>query len=157
MLTNADVWQARVEPALAYYEMAEDYLAMVRVRCYQAQHEPSDSARKAALDAAEELIESSAHAAAALYLAQHYEALERPRDAMRLFAKAGRYNHAVRVARVKGFDKDIKPLALQAPKRTMLETARDLHRRGEGGTRFACFTSTKVRILTRKALRRGRR
>jgi len=87
--------------------------------------------RKGALDAAEQLVETSGNVAAAFFLASQYEALERPRDAMRLFSKAGRYNHAVRIARAQGYDKELQALALQAPKRTMLETAAYLQGRGE--------------------------
>jgi hypothetical protein len=43
---------------------------MVRVRCYQAQNEASEEARSAALEAAEDLVETSGNLAAALFLAR---------------------------------------------------------------------------------------
>ena len=130
----------KLDAALNYYEKAEDYLAMVRVRCYQAQNEASEETRRVALEAAEELVESSSNLAAALFLARQFESLERPRDAMRLYTKANRYNHAVRIARQQGYDKDVLPLALQAPRRTMLETAAYLENRGDGNLLDAAVT-----------------
>lgn len=55
---------SRLDAALNYYEQAEDYLAMVRVRCYQAQNEASEDESKTAFNVAEDLIDSSGHVAA---------------------------------------------------------------------------------------------
>ena len=41
-----------------------------------------------------------------------YEAVNRIADAIRLFAKAGRHNQAVRLARANGIDRDLASLAL---------------------------------------------
>ena len=58
--------------------------------------------------------------------------MEKPREAIRLFSKAGRYKHAVRMARDQGLLKELLPLALQASKRTQLETALFLQAQGQG-------------------------
>lgn len=42
-----------------------------------------------------------------------YEAQDKPKEAIRMYSEAGRYNHAVRLARANGFDKEILSLALQ--------------------------------------------
>ena len=105
----------RLEAALNYYQEAEDYLAMVRVRCYQAQQHATPEGKQAAMDAAEDLVETSGNAAAAFFLASQFEAMEKPREAIRLFSKAGRYKHAVRMARDQGLLKELLPLALQPP------------------------------------------
>ena len=122
----------RLDAALNYYQEAEDYLAMVRVRCYQAQQQPTAEGKKAALDAAEELVETSGNTAAAFFLASQFEGMERPREAIRLFSKSGRFNHAVRIARSEGMLKDLLPLALQAAKRTQFETATFLEAQAQG-------------------------
>jgi len=122
----------RLEAALNYYQEAEDYLAMVRVRCYQAQQHATPEGKQAAMDAAEDLVETSGNAAAAFFLASQFEAMEKPREAIRLFSKAGRYKHAVRMARDQGLLKELLPLALQASKRTQLETALFLQAQGQG-------------------------
>ena len=91
--------QQRLDAAINYYDKAGDVLALVRVRCYQAQHDESAEARRAALTGAQDLVETSGNAAAALFLARQFETLGQPRDALRMYEKAGRYKHAVRVAR----------------------------------------------------------
>ena len=122
----------RLEAALNYYQEAEDYLAMVRVRCYQAQQHATPGGKQAATDAVEDLVETSGNAAAAFFLASQFEAMEKPRETIRLFSKAGRYKHAVRMARDQGLLKELLPLALQASKRTQLETALFLQAQGQG-------------------------
>ena len=91
--------QQRLDAAINYYDKAGDVLALVRVRCYQAQQDESAEARRAALTGAQDLVETSGNAAAALFLARQFETLGQPRDALRMYEKAGRYKHAVRVAR----------------------------------------------------------
>ena len=115
--------QQRLDAAINYYDKAGDVLALVRVRCYQAQHDESAEARRAALTGAQDLVETSGNAAAALFLARQFETLGQPRDAMRMYEKAGRYKHAVRIARSVGATQDLARLALQAPVGTMLEAA----------------------------------
>jgi hypothetical protein len=44
--------------------------------------------------------------------------------ALFFFEKAGRYNHAVRIAREAGLDTELAALALQASKRVQLDAAR---------------------------------
>ena len=66
----------RLEAALNYYQEAEDYLAMVRVRCYQAQQHATPGGKQAATDAVEDLVETSGNAAAAFFLASQLEAME---------------------------------------------------------------------------------
>jgi hypothetical protein len=46
------------------------------------------------------------------------------KDALFYFEKAGRYNHAVRIAKEAGMDNDLAALALQASKKVQLDAAR---------------------------------
>eukprot|EP00960_Hanusia_phi_P037600 753028-Hanusia_phi.AAC.2 len=108
----------KLDVALNYYKLAEDFMSIVRIRCFQRNFE-----------AAEEVVNESSSGPAAYYLASQYEAMERPKDAIRLFSKSGRYNHAVRLARECGLDKDLVPLAIQCNKRVMLECAKYLEER----------------------------
>ncbi len=49
---------------------------------------------------------------------------ENHKAALFFFEKAGRYNHAVRVAKQVGLDDELAALALQASKRVQLDAAR---------------------------------
>ncbi|EKX53449.1 hypothetical protein GUITHDRAFT_84428 [Guillardia theta CCMP2712] len=108
----------KLDVALNYYKQAEDFMSIVRIRCFQRNFE-----------AAEEVVNESGSGPAAYYLASQYEAMEKPKDAIRLFSKSGRYNHAVRLARENGLDKELLPLAIRCNKRVMLECAKYLEER----------------------------
>jgi intraflagellar transport protein 140 len=132
----------RLDDALNCYHHAEDFLSMVRVKCYQARNDPSPDVRASAMQAAEDLVDNSDNTAAAFFLATEYEALKQPRDAIRLFEKAGRHKHAVRIACANApeFDKELLRIALQAPRRTMLDAAAYLEGKGEPALLDAAVT-----------------
>ncbi len=46
------------------------------------------------------------------------------KDALFFYEKAGRYNHAVRIAKEAGMDTELVTLALQSSKRVQLDVAR---------------------------------
>lgn len=105
----------KMEQAETHYEQAEDYQSMVRLKCFKGQYKE-----------AETIATVHQNPPAAYFLASQYEAQDKPKEAIRMYSEAGRYNHAVRLARANGFDKEILSLALQASPRVMIESARYL-------------------------------
>ena len=74
-----------MELALQYYEMAGDYLSLVRVHCY------CDN-----LDKAAEIANKSGDRAACYHLARQYENIDNISDAIHFFSKAQAYSNAIR-------------------------------------------------------------
>ena len=96
-----------------YYNTSEDALSLVRVYCFNNE-----------LDTAGELVLESGDRAAAYHLAKQHELRGSPKAALFYFEKAGRYNHAVRIAKEAGLDAELAALALQASKRVQVDAAR---------------------------------
>jgi len=111
----------KLDSAANFYYQAEDWLSLVRVCCFKQNFPKAEEVINEAM--AKEPTPTTAYAAA-FFLASQYEALDRIPEAVHMYAKAGRYYHSVRLARQAGMDKDLVSLALQAPKKVMLDTAR---------------------------------
>ena len=62
--------------------------------------------------------------AAAYYLAQQHELNKNTNEAIDFYSRAGRYNHAVRLAQKSGLDNDLMRLSVMSSKETMLSSAR---------------------------------
>eukprot|EP00854_Cymbomonas_tetramitiformis_P005426 gene5426-6578_t len=74
------------DKALECYQTAGDYLALVRVHCYRGSFQE-----------ASEIAAESNDGAAAFHLARQFENQERIPEAIQFFARAQRYNHAIRL------------------------------------------------------------
>lgn len=60
-------------------------------------------------------------------------AAARVQDALSYYERSGRYNHAVRLAKTSGSDSELMSMALQAPRRVMLEVAQHFEGRNQLG------------------------
>ncbi|GBF91287.1 intraflagellar transport protein [Raphidocelis subcapitata] len=122
--------------ALNCYQRTGNHLAICRIHCATGN-----------LQAAEAAVASSKSPAAAFHLARIYEAAERPEDAVRCYALAGRHAHGARLAKRCGMLPELLALALQSPQPIMLDAAE--HLLAEGNAEGAA-------LLYRKAGRAGR-
>lgn len=102
----------KFDKALDYYQHARDHLSIVRVLCFHGK-----------MDAAAEVVHESGDGAAAYHLAKHCEEAGRTKDAVFFYQRAGRYNHAVRLAREHNMASELSNLATQASTKVMVETA----------------------------------
>ena len=109
--------------ALRLYTKTSDELSMVRVYCTLQNF---SSAADVALH--------SSNLAAPNYLAQQYENLGDVKSAIQFYSKAGRYNHAVRLAKEQPLDEDtaseIVNLSLRSSKAIMIDAAQYLDKKG---------------------------
>jgi tetratricopeptide (TPR) repeat protein len=95
--------QGRNEEALPLYVKSGDNVSAVRLLC--------DSGKlRDARDVAD------VHPAANYHLAQHYERLGKPKDAVALYAKAKCYAHAIRLAKELCLSDDLMALAMKCDK-----------------------------------------
>ena len=102
-----------MELALQYYELAEDYLSLVRVYCY------CDNLEKAA-----EIANSSADKAACYHLARQYENVDNINEAIHFFSKAQAYSNAIRICKEQGFNEQLWSLAILAGPNEKLDAAK---------------------------------
>ena len=107
------------DKALDYYQHAKDHLATVRILCFHNK-----------LEAAAEVVAQSSDAAAAYHLAKACEERGQVKEAVQFFQRAGRSNHAVRLAKEHGMASELRLLAQQAPPKVMAEAAEHLEQRG---------------------------
>mmetsp|Transcript_19068 Transcript_19068/g.64920 ORF Transcript_19068/g.64920 Transcript_19068/m.64920 type:complete len:1396 (+) Transcript_19068:174-4361(+) len=114
--------------ALTHYSAAEDWLSLVRVHCFREDYE-----------AAMQLVVDSGDVAGAFHLARQFEAQDRVPEAVQYFTRAKRFSHAVRLAKQFGMDQELVNLALQADKRTMLDTALYLEEKGDADKAVMLF------------------
>ncbi len=106
-----------MELALQYYELAEDYLSLVRVHCY------CDNLEKAA-----EIANSSGDKAACYHLARQYENMDNISNAIHFFSKASAYSNAIRICKEQGYADHIWNLALLASNNEKLDAAKYFER-----------------------------
>ena len=102
-----------MEAALHYYEVAEDYLSLVRVYCY------CENLEKAA-----EIANSSGNRAACYHLARQYENMDEISSAITFFSKAQAYSNAIRICKDHGFDDHVWNLSLLASPQEKLDAAK---------------------------------
>ena len=106
--------------ARQYYTRAKDYLALVRVHCHDKDYE-----------AAADVVLQTSNKSASYFLAQQHELNENVNDAIDFYSRAGRYNHAVRLAQKSGLDHDLMRLSVMSSKETMLSSARYFEAKGD--------------------------
>ena len=94
-----------MELALQYYEMAEDYLSLVRVYSY------CDNLEKAA-----EIANMSGDKAACYHLARQYENIDNIAEAIHFFSKAQAYSNAIRICKEQGYTEQLWNMAVLGEK-----------------------------------------
>ena len=102
-----------LDKALRYYNLAADAVSLVRVYCYNRE-----------FGMAAEIVAESNDPAAAYHLARQHETSGNMGEAMDYYVKAGRYNHAVRLAKESGADSELMQMALQSTKDVMVDAAK---------------------------------
>ncbi|TRY69166.1 hypothetical protein TCAL_05644 [Tigriopus californicus] len=102
-----------MEMALQFYELAEDYLSLVRVHCYCEN-----------LEKASEIANSSGDRAACYHLARQFENMDDIQSAIHFFTKAQAYSNAIRICKEQGYDDHIWNLALLASPNEKLDAAK---------------------------------
>ena len=95
-----------MELALQYYEMAEDYLSLVRVYSY------CDNLEKAA-----EIANMSGDKAACYHLARQYENIDNIAEAIHFFSKAQAYSNAIRICKEQGYTEQLWNMAVLGKKK----------------------------------------
>eukprot|EP00873_Tetraselmis_striata_P011387 jgi/Tetstr1/431651/TSEL_021180.t1 len=110
------------EEARKQYEAAGDYLAVVRLLCFQGD-----------MDAALTVVSDSKDPAAAFHLGRQMEAQDKVKEAVMYYSRSKRYSHAVRLAKKHGMVRELMNLALQSTQRVMIDTANYFEQRGEFG------------------------
>ena len=110
----------RYDRANKYYARAQDYLSLVRVCCYKGDYP------KAA-----EIVTESNDKSAAYHLARQLESKTEFEDAIEYYAKAGCYNHSIRLARKTGMDGELMRYAMKSTRSLMLECAQHFEKKGE--------------------------
>ena len=101
-----------MELALQYYEMAEDYLSLVRVYSY------CDNLEKAA-----EIANMSGDKAACYHLARQYENIDNITDAIHFFSKAQAYSNAIRICKEQGYTEQLWNMAVLGKKHALKKYA----------------------------------
>ncbi|XP_053550522.1 intraflagellar transport protein 140 homolog [Bombina bombina] len=109
-----------LESALKYYEMAQDYLSLVRVHCYLGN-----------IQTAAEIANETGDRAASYHLARHYETEGEIKQAVHFYTRARAFNTAIRLCKENNLDDQLMNLALLSNPEDMMEAARYYEERGE--------------------------
>lgn len=96
-----------------YYEIAQDYLSLVRVFCFLGE-----------IDKAGEICNETGDRAACYQLARQYETQGVIKQAINFFTRSGTYGNAIRLCKEHGFEDQILNLALLGQPEDMIEAAR---------------------------------
>ncbi|XDB64126.1 hypothetical protein ABFV05_017742 [Capra hircus] len=112
--------QAKMDAALHYYELAQDYFSLVRVHCFQGN-----------IQRAAEIASETGNWAASYHLARQYESQNEVRQAVHFYTRAQAFNNAIRLCKEHGLDDQLMNLALLSSPEDMLEAARYYEERGE--------------------------
>ncbi|XP_062955109.1 intraflagellar transport protein 140 homolog isoform X2 [Cynocephalus volans] len=112
--------QAKMNAALRYYELAQDYFSLVRIYCFQG------NIQKAA-----EIANETGNWAAAYHLARQYENQEEVQQAVHFYTRAQAFNNAIRLCKENGLDDQLMNLALLSSPEDMTEAARYYEEKGE--------------------------
>jgi len=102
-----------MDTALQYYEIAKEYLSMVRVLCY------CDKVERAA-----DLCNEVGDKAACYHLARQYDSNGDVKNAIHYFSRAHSYSNAIRLAKENELDHELVGLALLSTQENMLDCAR---------------------------------
>jgi intraflagellar transport protein 140 len=110
-----------LDAAMKYYQRAGDTLSQVRIHCF----------RRCFDDAAEAAFMAGPQdKAAAYHLARQHEQHGNIKEAINFYTRAGRYNHAVRIAKRAGLDEELAQLASVSPKDAQADAARHFEQSG---------------------------
>uniref|UniRef100_A0AAA9RV10 Intraflagellar transport 140 n=1 Tax=Bos taurus TaxID=9913 RepID=A0AAA9RV10_BOVIN len=112
--------QAKMDAALHYYELAQDYFSLVRIHCFQGN-----------IQRAAEIASETGNWAASYHLARQYESQNEVRQAVHFYTRAQAFNNAIRLCKEHGLDDQLMNLALLSSPEDMLEAARYYEERGE--------------------------
>ncbi|KAM9817055.1 intraflagellar transport protein 140 homolog [Neosynchiropus ocellatus] len=111
--------QSDLDSALRFYELAQDYLSLVRVHCYMGD-----------VQMASEIANNTGDRAASYHLARHYEGHDDIRQAVHFYTRAQAYNNAIRLCKENSLDDQLMNLALLSNPEDMMEAARYYEERG---------------------------
>ncbi|KAJ3415634.1 hypothetical protein HDV05_004510 [Chytridiales sp. JEL 0842] len=106
--------------AAKFYQDAEDSLSMVRLNCYNGK-----------ISQAIDVCNSSENAAAAYFIARHYEKEGKIADAVEFYGKAKCYPQAIRLAKENNLINQLINFALQGTPDAMLDVASYLESSGQ--------------------------
>eukprot|EP00079_Xenopus_tropicalis_P029812 XP_012825483.1 PREDICTED: intraflagellar transport protein 140 homolog isoform X1 [Xenopus tropicalis] len=112
--------QSNLDAALKYYEMAQDYLSLVRVHCFLGN-----------IQRAAEIANETGNGAASYHLARHYESQEEVKQAVHFYTRAQAYNNGIRLCKENNMDDQLMNLALLSSPEDMMEAARYYEEKGE--------------------------
>ncbi|XP_075035600.1 intraflagellar transport protein 140 homolog [Mixophyes fleayi] len=112
--------QSDMDTALKYYEMAQDYLSLVRVHCFLR------NIQKAA-----EIANETGNLAASYHLARQYESQGDLKQAVHFYTRAQAYNNAIRLCKENNLDDQLMNLALLSTPEDMMGAARYYEEKGE--------------------------
>ncbi|KAG9476789.1 hypothetical protein GDO78_002272 [Eleutherodactylus coqui] len=112
--------QADLDAALKYYELAQDYLSLVRVHCFLR------NIQKAA-----EIANETGNLAASYHLARQYESQGDLKQAVHFYTRAQAYNNAIRLCKENNLDDQLMNLALLSTPEDMMDAARYYEEKGE--------------------------
>uniref|UniRef100_A0A3B4Z0Z9 Intraflagellar transport 140 n=1 Tax=Stegastes partitus TaxID=144197 RepID=A0A3B4Z0Z9_9TELE len=104
--------QSDMDAALRFYELAQDYLSLVRVHCYMGN-----------IQKASEIANDTGDRAASYRLARHYEGHDDIKQAVHFYTRAQAYNNAIRLCKENGLDDQLMNLALLSNPEDMMEAA----------------------------------
>ncbi|XP_052768007.1 intraflagellar transport protein 140 homolog [Mya arenaria] len=102
-----------MDTALQFYEMAQDYLSLVRVYCYCGN-----------MDKASEICNETGDRAGCYHLARQLENQDHIKEAIHFFQRAEAYGNAIRLCKEHNYDDQILNLALLGRPGDMMEAAR---------------------------------
>ncbi|XP_043945229.1 intraflagellar transport protein 140 homolog [Protopterus annectens] len=112
--------QSSMESALKYYDLAQDYLSLVRVHCYLGN-----------IQKASEIANETGNRAASYHLARQYESQDEIQQAVHFYTRAQAYNNAIRLCKENGLDGQLMNLALLSSPEDMMEAARYYEEKGD--------------------------
>ncbi|XP_016415076.1 intraflagellar transport protein 140 homolog [Sinocyclocheilus rhinocerous] len=104
--------QSDMEAALHYYDLAQDYLSQVRVRCYLGN-----------IQKASEIANETGNRAASYHVARQYEGQDEISQSVHFYTRAQAYNNAIRLCKENNLDEQLMNLALLSNPEDMMDTA----------------------------------
>ncbi|KAM9716097.1 intraflagellar transport protein 140 homolog isoform 2-T2 [Menidia menidia] len=104
--------QSDMDSALHFYDLAQDYLSLVRVHCYMGN-----------IQEASQIANDTGDRAASYHLARHYEGHDDIKQAVHFYTRAQAYNNAIRLCKENGLDDQLMNLALLSNSEDMMEAA----------------------------------
>ncbi|XP_072311733.1 intraflagellar transport protein 140 homolog isoform X1 [Eucyclogobius newberryi] len=111
--------ESDMDAALHYYELAQDYLSLVRLYCYMGN-----------IQKASEIANDTGDRAASYHLARHYEGHDDIKQAVHFYTRAQAYNNAIRLCKENSLDDQLMNLALLSNPEDMMEAACYYEERG---------------------------